>query len=158
VASGVGEGAVGAVVPGDQILIEQLGTADQAVTHITSPSRGPRALQMSVAGWPSSDISQAKWFELADFTASPGHILRAQVLNAGRSLTVHNDGPDASFHLSVHSGLDNDPLAVREGVRMPSGKAWRIEAADWSRAAPDTPLDVLEMDKIGGPVLRQFRI
>jgi LGFP repeat len=158
VASGVGEGAVGAAVPGDQILIEQLGTADQAITHINSPGQGPRVLHMSVAGWPSSDISQAKWFELADFTASPGHILRAQVLNAGRSLTVHNDGPDAGFHLSVHSGLDNDPLAVRLGVRMPSGKAWRIEAADWSRAAPDTPLDVLEMDKIGGPVLRQFRI
>ena len=142
---------------GDQVLIEQLGTADQAVTHITAPDRGPRALQLSIAGWPGSDISQAKWFEIANFTASPGHTLLAQVLNAGRSLTVHNDGPSATFQLSVHSGLDKDPLAVRPSVQIPSGKAWRFEA-DWTRTVPNSPLEVLEMDKIGGAVLRQFQI
>jgi len=148
-ASGVATGTT----DGDQILIEQLGTADQAVTHITAPDRGPRALQLSIAGWPGSDISQAKWFELANFTASPGHTLRAQVLNAGRSLTVHNDGPSGTFQLSVFSGLDNGPLAARPNVQIPSGKAWRFEA-DWTRTVPNAPLEVLEMDKIGGPVLR----
>jgi hypothetical protein len=152
-ASGVATGTT----DGDQILIEQLGTADQAVTHITAPDRGPRALQLSIAGWPGSDISQAKWFELANFTASPGHTLRAQVLNAGRSLTVHNDGPSGTFQLSVFSGLDNGPLAARPNVQIPSGKAWRFEA-DWTRTVPNAPLEVLEMDKIGGPVLRQFQI
>jgi hypothetical protein len=152
-ASGVATGASA----GDQVLIEQLGTADQAVTHITAPDRGSRELQLSIAGWPGSDISQAKWFEMANFTASPGHTLRAQVLNAGRSLTVHNDGPSATFQLSLHSGLDKDPLAVRPSVQIPSGKAWRFEA-DWTRTVPNSPLEVLEMDKIGGAVLRQFQI
>jgi hypothetical protein len=118
-ASGVALGTTG----GDQVLVEQLGSAEQAVTHITAPDRGPRALQLSLAGWPGSDISKAKWFEFANFTAQPGHTVQAQVLNTGRTLTVHNDGPSATFQLSVHSGLDNAPLAVRQNVEIPSGKA-----------------------------------
>jgi hypothetical protein len=157
-ATGVTTGTGAATPPGDRFFIEQLGTADQAITHITAPDRGPRSLRMSASGWPGSDHSSAKWFELSNLVASPGHTLRAQVLNAGRSFSVHNDGPNATFDLSVHGGLNKDPLAVRRSVELPSGKAWRLEAADWSGKAADTPIDVSEMDKIGGPVLRQFRM
>ena len=84
--------------------------------------------------------------------------MRAQVLNAGKSLSIHNDGPAATFDLAVHGGLDSGSVAVSQRVEMPSGKAWRFEAADWSGRSPDVPIDILEADRIGGAVLRQFRV
>jgi hypothetical protein len=112
-----------------------------------------------VAGWPGTDRSKAKWFEISGLVASPGHTVRAQVLNAGRSLSIHNDGPSARFALAVHSGLDADPVAVRPNIQIPAGKAWRFETADWSGQDTGHPIDILEADWIvGRTVLRQFRI
>jgi hypothetical protein len=157
-ASGMTATTFDAPIPGDRFSIEKLGTGDQAVTHAIAPNRGNRTIQMSVAGWPGSERSRAKWFEISGLVASPGHTVRAQVLNAGKSLSIHNDGPPAVFDLAVHGGLDSGPVAVRQRVQMPSGKAWRFETADWSGSASDSPIDVIEMDKIGGTVLRQFRM
>jgi hypothetical protein len=157
-ASGVAGDTLDGPVPGDSFSIEKLGGAEQALTHAIAPNRGSRTIGMSVAGWPGSDRSKAKWFEVSGLVAAPGHTVRAQVLNAGKSLSIHNDGPAATFDLAVHGGLDSDPVAVRQRVEMPSGKAWRFEAADWSGRSPDAPIDILEADRIGGAVLRQFRI
>src|SRR6185437_13153662 len=130
-------------VPADRFSIEKLGTADQVVTHTIAPDRGNRIIEMSVRGWPGSDSSRAKWFEISGLTASPGHIVRAQVLNAGKSLSIHNDGPSTSFDLNVHSGLDADPVSTRQQIQMPSGKAWRFEL-DWSGRTANAPISVLE--------------
>ena len=84
--------------------------------------------------------------------------MRAQVLNAGTSLSIHNDGPPPTFDLAVHSGLDGEAVALRQQIQMPAGKAWRFETADWSGRTPNSPIHVLEADRIGGTVTRQFSI
>jgi hypothetical protein len=149
---------VGTLGAGDHFSIDKLGTGDQAITHTIAPNSGSRNIQMSVAGWPGSDRTKAKWFEITNLVASPGYVVRTQVLNAGRSLSIHNDGPPATFDLAIHGGLNSGPAALRQQVQIPSGKAWRFEATDWSGNAPSGPIDVLEADTIGGTILRQFRI
>jgi LGFP repeat len=150
----------GAAEAGHQIVVDSLGTAEQTVS-LSIPAAGTaRQVEMSLAGWFGTNLAQAKWFELKSMTASPGQTLRAQVLNAGQTLSLHNDGgPDTTFDLATHFGLTNDAAAVRTNVKIPSGKAWRVELADWTPAGmANVALNVEEMDQIGGAVLRTFQL
>jgi hypothetical protein len=118
----------------------------------------PKTLQVSVAGFSGSDVAQSRWFELANIIAVPGQTLRAQVLDAGRSLSVHNDGPDMVLDLHVHSGLDNDPVTSRTAIQLPAGKAWRIAPYSWDTTTQNVGLSVVEMEHIGGAPLRIFTL
>ena len=151
--SGTGTGA-----GGDSITLDKLGTADQVVTHRTAASGPPAALQISVAGWSGTDRTQAKWFELNNVTTAPGHNLAVQVLEAGQTLSIHNDGPAVSFDLGAYSGLDTDPVVVRTAVQMPAAAVWRLASIDWAVGRPNSVVHVDELSHIGGTVVRQFSI
>jgi hypothetical protein len=152
--------AGGAGEAGHQIVVDSLGMAQQSVSLAIPATGTAKQVQMSLAGWFGTNLAQAKWFELKGMTASPGQTLRAQVLNAGQTLSLHNDGgPDTTFDLHTHFGLDNEVAAVRTNVKIPSGKAWRVELADWTLAGmANVALHVGEMDRIGGTVLRTFQL
>jgi hypothetical protein len=154
------------VVTGDaaeeahQIVVDSLGTAQQTVSLSTPAAGTAKKVEMSLAGWFGTNLAQAKWFELKSMTVSPGQTIRAQVLNAGQTLSLHNDGgPDMAFDLHTHFGLINQAEAVRTNVKIPSGKAWRVELANWTIAGMgNVPVQVGEMDGIGGTVLRTFQL
>jgi hypothetical protein len=122
---------------------------------------------MSIAGWFGTDVQQARWFELKKLTIAAGQFIQAQVLNVGRELTVHNDGPAISFDLYIRSGLSEQSVrsglseqsAVRRNVQIPSGTALRIQPADWGAGSlQHSTVHAEQLNYLGGSVLRRFEL
>jgi hypothetical protein len=142
----------------DNIAVESLGTARQKVSFSAPRGGDTKKVSISIAGWFGTDVQQVRWFELKQLTVVPGQSIQAQVLNAGRELTVHNDGPAISFDLHIHSGF-SEQAAVRRNVQIPSGTALRVQPSDWAAGSiHSTKVHAEELSNLGGSVFRRFEL
>ncbi len=131
----------------DRIVVENVGTAQQA---LTLDPEGAKTVAIHVAG--RSDVpTRERSFTVSEMALKAGQKIRTMIDDESGALVIENPGDATQMNVEIRSGGLNTQPAVRTAVPLDAASVTRIAPTAWSPATMATVKVKLEkLDRIGG--------
>ncbi len=138
----------------DQVIIESIGNAGQAVTFKAHENEVVKNISILVMSFDSSHM-----YKLTNLTIAPSQAITLQLNNACRELILHNTGQPLQLNLELYLDKKKLPVLSKTGIEIAANQVVHLEPVDWVDISANNPAAAIRMDTfnhIGGDVLNSI--